>query len=99
MRPEPVEGYGCLDLLIDREHDEIADVDVTGQCQHVQDGIGHVLRGQPSSGRDAIGDRRSISDLPQIVQYDTWRDTANSYPRSDQLPTKTMSQCLYRVLG
>ena len=53
-----------LDLLIDREHDKIADVDVTRQRQHVQDGISHILRRQPSSSSDAIGDRRSVRDLP-----------------------------------
>ena len=32
-----------LDLLIDREHDKIADVDVARPCQHVQHGIGDIL--------------------------------------------------------
>ena len=42
-----VRRAAVLDLLIDREHDEVADVDVTRQCQHVQDGIGH----PPTSAR------------------------------------------------
>ena len=36
-----------LDLLIDRQHDEISNVDVARQCQHVRDDIGDILRSQP----------------------------------------------------
>jgi hypothetical protein len=32
-----------LDLLIDREHDKIADVDVARPFHHVQDGIGDIF--------------------------------------------------------
>ena len=73
MRPELVEGrfdklsahaFADLDLLIDREQNKIADVDVARSREHVQDGIGDILRRQPRSSGDAIGDRRSVSNLP-----------------------------------
>jgi hypothetical protein len=60
-----------LDLLIAREHDKIADVDVARPCHHVQDGIGDIFWRQPSSAGDALGDRRAVCDLPKIIQHDT----------------------------
>jgi hypothetical protein len=81
-------AVAVLDLLIDQEHDKIADVDVARPCQHVQHSIGHIFRRQPSSGGDAIGDRRAVCDLPKIIQHDAWRNRPDSNAGSDQLPPK-----------
>ena len=69
-----------------------------GNVRHVQDGIGHLIRRQPGSGSDTVGDRRSIGDLQRSFST-AWRDGTDSDARFDRLPTKTMSQRLHSVLG
>ena len=79
MRPELVEGcfdkrrperfdelsacFARLDLLIDWKQNKITNIDVARSGQHVQDGIGDILRGESSSSSDAISDRGSVRDL------------------------------------
>src|ERR1017187_5358470 len=86
------------DLLVDRQDDEVSDVDVAGSGQHVEHGVGHVLGPQPGSRCDAVRHRGRVRHLPQVVQDDTGRDGSDPHSGPDQLAPDTVSQRVNGVL-